>query len=122
MRILIIGLLCLAGSNLKAQFKKQNATIATPDARCADCKRIIESIAPQYTDGLIKINVIYQRGITQVTFYPERTNIEVLKAAIATAGFKADNIAPHAETVEKLPACCKPKPPVADSSRPAPKS
>ncbi len=117
MRILFTLFVCMLGFGASAQFKKQNATIATPDARCADCKRIIESIAPQYTDGLIKINVIWQRGVTQVTFYPERTNIEVLKAAIATAGFKADNISPRPETVKGLPECCRPKPPASDSTK-----
>jgi periplasmic mercuric ion binding protein len=99
------------------QPKPVRATIATPDARCVDCKRIIEAVAPKYADGLVTINVIYQRGITQVSYYKERTNIEVLKAAIATAGFKADNVQPRTEEVAKLPACCQPKPQPADSTQ-----
>ena len=105
------------GVSAHAQYKTQRATIATPDAKCIDCKKIIESVAPQYVDGLVKINVIYQRGITQVTYYAERTNIEVVKAAIATAGFKADDIMPRKEEVAKLPACCRP---VADTTQQQP--
>ncbi len=111
MKCFVFIALMLTGVAANAQFKTQKVTIATPDAKCAECKKIIESVAPQYTDGLVKITVIYQRGITQVTFYPDRTNIEVLKAAIATAGFKADDVMPRKEEVEKLPACCKPIPP-----------
>jgi copper chaperone CopZ len=97
--------------NASAQMPKlQKAEIKTPGARCEACKPIIESVAPKYVDGLMKINVIWKRGVTQVQWYPDRTNIEEIKAAIANAGFDADDVTASPDAQKKLPDCCKQPP------------
>jgi hypothetical protein len=42
-----------------------------------------------------------------VTFVAERTNVENIKAAIANAGYDADDVKADAEAYKKLPKCCK---------------
>ncbi len=94
--------------NVFAQMPKPiKAEIKTPAAVCMECKAIIEAAVPKQVDGLIKINVIIKRGITQVQWYPDRTNIEELKTAIANAGFDADDVTATIDYYNKLPICCK---------------
>jgi hypothetical protein len=87
--------------------KIQKAVIKTPLAQCEDAKTIIENIAPKYLDGLVKINVNFHSRQTQVSWYPDRTNIEEIKTAIANAGFDADDVTANPDAYKKLPACCK---------------
>lgn len=98
------------------QPKLQRAEIKVPHATCEPCKQIIEQTAPKYVDGLITINVIFKRGVALVTWYPDRTNLEEIKTAIANAGFDADDVTANPDTYKKLPACCK-KPEVAPSPK-----
>lgn len=81
--------------------------IKTPTAVCVECKTIIEQAVPRQVEGLIKINVLYKRGVTLVKWYPDRTNIEQLKTAIANAGFDADEVTANEDYYKKLPICCK---------------
>ncbi len=83
--------------------------IKTPQATCADCKTRIESFVTKSLDGIVKINVQITRGITNVQYYPDRTNIEELKSAISNAGFDADELAANPDTYARLPDCCKKK-------------
>lgn len=100
-------LLFLTNAAQAQQPKLQRAEIKVPQATCEPCKQIIEQTAPRYVDGLMKINVIYKRGVVQVTWYPDRTNIEEIKTAIANAGFDADDVTANPDSYKKLPACCK---------------
>lgn len=85
----------------------KQAEIKTPTAVCVECKTIIEQSVPRQVEGLIKINVIFKRGVTLVKWYPDRTNIEQLKTAIANAGFDADEVTANEDYYKKLPICCK---------------
>jgi copper chaperone CopZ len=105
----VLGLvLLLASITSVAQMPKvQKATISTPQAQCEEAKTIIEKIAPQYLDGLISINVNFKSKKTQVSWHPDRTNMEEIKTAIANAGFDADDVTANPDTYKKLPPCCK---------------
>lgn len=105
--VMMIAVVFVGLSAMAQQPKIQRAEIKIPQAKCAECKQIIENIAPKYVDGLVKINVIFKRGVAQVQFYPDRTNLEEIKTAIANAGFDADDITANPDTYKKLPACCK---------------
>ncbi len=85
----------------------QKAEIKTPQAKCPPCKQIIERMAPQYADGLIKVTVNVQRGTTQVEWDPARTNIQAIRKAIAACGFDADNEPAENEVKSRLPDCCR---------------
>ncbi|MES2777258.1 MAG: copper chaperone [Bacteroidota bacterium] len=87
--------------------KPQRAEIKIPTAVCEECKNIIETGLPKMVDGLIKVNVIFKRGVALVQWYPDRTNIEELKTAIANLGFDADDITANIDYYKKLPICCK---------------
>jgi hypothetical protein len=98
----------LVGVAVSAQMPKiQKAVIKTPQAQCEEAKTIIEKIAPQNLDGLVQITVIFKSKQTQVSWYPDRTNIEEIKTAIANAGFDADDVTANPDTYKKLPNCCK---------------
>ncbi|MEO7312295.1 MAG: copper chaperone [Chitinophagaceae bacterium] len=105
---LLVSLCCCLSAVVMAQMpKKVTAEIKTPTAVCIECKAIIEAAVPKQVDGLIKLNVIFKRGVTQVQWYPDRTNIEEIKTAIANAGFDADDVLANVDYYKKLPICCK---------------
>ena len=54
-----------------------------------------------------KINVDYKRKIAKVNYLWDRTNVENIKAAIANAGYDADDVTADVEAYNKLPTCCK---------------
>ena len=106
--VFLLSLFAFFSLTVMAQMpKKQTAEIKTPTAVCVECKAIIEAAVPKQVDGLIKINVIFKRGVTLVQWYPDRTNLEELKTAIANAGFDADDITANIDYYNKLPICCK---------------
>jgi hypothetical protein len=108
-KIVFLSLFVLSTSLLFAQVTPRalKADIKTPNAICAACKTKIESTVPKAIDGLVKINVIISRGITQVSYYPDRTNIEELKTAISNCGFDADDVLANPDVYAKLAECCK---------------
>ena len=92
----------------------QTLKISTPTVQCDMCKKKIEGYLKRY-DGVTYVNVNYKRKETTVKYLPDRTNEEVIKAAIANAGYDANEIAANPEAYKALPKCCK-KP--EDSARP----
>jgi periplasmic mercuric ion binding protein len=95
----------------------QTVTIKTPTVQCEECKKRIENYLAR-EEGIYKTVVDYKRKLTKVSFYTDRTNIENIKAAIANAGYDADDIAANPDSYQKLPKCCK-KP--AEGGNPPPK-
>lgn len=91
-----------------AQAKKgvQTVTIKTPTVQCESCKKRIEGYLKR-EDGVQKSNVDFKKHVTKVTYVAERTNIENIKAAIANAGYDADDVKAEPEAYERLPKCCK---------------
>ncbi|HEX6427933.1 MAG TPA: cation transporter [Niastella sp.] len=91
-----------------AQAKKgvQTVTIQTPTVQCESCKKRIEDYLKR-EDGIQKATVDFKKHVTKVTFVAERTNIENVKAAIANAGYDADDVKAEEEAYKKLPKCCK---------------
>jgi periplasmic mercuric ion binding protein len=82
------------------------ATIKTPTVQCQECKERIEKYLSR-EDGVQKVVVDYKHKITKVTFINNRTTVENVKAAIANAGYDADDVTADAEAYKKLPICCK---------------
>jgi copper chaperone CopZ len=104
---LLIALVAYALPASAQMPKAQRAEIKTPTAVCQECKDIIEKAVPLQTEGIIKLNVNFKRGVTLVQWYPDRTNIQEIKTAIANAGFDADEITANEDYYKKLPICCK---------------
>lgn len=87
--------------------KAVRVNISTPEAVCEPCKAKIEALVPRLIDGVVKITVQTRQKITQVQYYPDRTNIEEIKTAISNAGFDADDVLANPDVYKKLPDCCK---------------
>lgn len=106
--IMMAGLIFMSAFAMaQVRPKPLNATIKTPTATCEACKTKIESFVSKSIDGLIKIRVSTSAATTTVQYYPDRTNIEEIKAAISNAGFTADDFEANMEVYVKLPDCCK---------------
>jgi len=84
----------------------QSAKIKTPTVGCESCKTRIEDYLKRY-DGVTYVNVNWRRKETTVKFLSDRTNIEVIKAAIANCGYDADDYPANEEAYKKLPKTCK---------------
>src|SRR4030095_102678 len=82
------------------------AKIATPTVQCDMCKERIETYLKRY-DGVTYVNVNDKKKETTVKYLTDRTNIEIVKTAIANAGYDADEIAANPESYKQLPKCCK---------------
>jgi mercuric ion binding protein len=82
------------------------ATIKTPTVQCEECKQRIESYLSR-EDGVQKVVVDYKRKTTKVTYLIDRNNYENVKAAIANAGYDADDVSANPDAYKKLPTCCK---------------
>lgn len=84
----------------------ETATIKTPNALCALCKDRIETYLKRY-DGVLYVNVNYRKAETKVKYATDRINIEEIKAAIANAGYDADDVEAEPGAYKRLPKSCK---------------
>jgi mercuric ion binding protein len=105
-QFLLALLIGLTGSAFAQTAAKKTATINTPTVQCEKCKARIENYM-SHEDGIVKINVDYKKKITTVTFIPDRTNIENIKAMIANVGYDADDVTAEPDAYKRLPTCCK---------------
>jgi copper chaperone CopZ len=70
------------------------------------CKNSIESYLKRI-DGVMSVNVNVRHKETTVKYLTDRTNEEVLKTAIANAGYDANEIKANPDSYKTLPKCCK---------------
>jgi copper chaperone CopZ len=91
----------------KSQNKSNGkAVIQTPTVQCEKCKARIENyLARQYGVTAVKVDV--KKKITAVNWIADRTDIEIIKAAIATVGYDADDVTAEESAYRKLPPSCK---------------
>ena len=86
------------------------AKISTPTVQCDMCKKTIEDLLKRY-DGVLTVNVKLSKDSakreTTVKYLTDRVNEETIKAAIANAGYDANEIAANPESYKALPKCCK---------------
>jgi len=109
MKKAIGGLIVLLGVSLSAAAQQKvtgKAVIQTPTVQCEMCKNKIEKyLFKQY--GISSAVVNYKKKTTTVTWLTDRTDIETIKAAIANAGYDADDVAADEAAYKRLPKCCK---------------
>lgn len=82
------------------------AKISTPTIGCEDCKTRIETYLKRY-DGVAYVLVNWRRKEVTVKYVTDRINIEEIKAAIANAGYDADDIPATEDAYKRLPRTCK---------------
>jgi copper chaperone CopZ len=102
--IAVMGITTFASAQVKKGI--QTVTIQTPTVQCESCKKRIEDYLKR-EDGIQKATVDFKHHVTKVSFFAERTNIENVRAAIANAGYDADDVKADEEAYKKLPKCCK---------------
>lgn len=95
----------LLSLSLAAQPTKK-VVIKTPEAQCENCKVILENYLKR-EPGVQVVNVDIKKKTTTITYITDRNDIEQLKAAIANAGFDADEVTAEESTYKRLPPCCK---------------
>lgn len=96
----------LAFSGISQTKPVLTATIKTPNALCESCKIRIETYLKRY-DGILEVNVNFRKAETKVKYITDRINIEEIKAAIAYAGYDADDVEASPEAYNRLPKSCK---------------
>jgi copper chaperone CopZ len=84
----------------------QTVIISTPTIQCDMCKKSIEDVLKRY-DGVSLVKVNVKKKEVTVKYLTDRVNDEILKTAIANAGYDANEIAANPESYERLPKCCK---------------
>lgn len=105
--LFLLSFITLSLASVAQMPKSQKAIIKVPGVQCEICKQTIESRAPKYLDGLIKMNVNFKAKTVQVQWHPDRTNIEEIKTAIANAGYDADDVSVNPDSYKSLPKTCK---------------
>lgn len=113
MKKLLLSLVafCFIAITASAQQKAMlTAKISTPTVQCEMCKKTIEDLLKRY-DGVLSVNVKLNKDSSKrevvVKYLTDRINEETLKAAIANAGYDANEIAANPESYKALPKCCK---------------
>jgi len=107
MKKLFFLLLVLTGLQAAAQTKaQQTMTISLPTIQCDMCKNRIETYLKRY-DGIMAINVNVKKKEAVVKYLVDRITDEDIKAAIATAGYDANEVTAEPDAYKRLPTCCK---------------
>src|SRR2546428_1682231 len=84
----------------------EKVVIKTPTVQCESCKARLEKYLSR-EPGVSAVKVDFKKKTTMVTYLTDRNNIENLKAAIANAGYDADDVSAEEEAYKKLPKCCQ---------------
>lgn len=113
MKKLVLSLIAFCFLTLAASAQQKavlTAKIKTPTVQCDMCKKAIEGVLSRY-DGImsvsVKLNKDSSKRETVVKYITDRINEETIKAAIANAGYDANEIAANPESYQALPKCCK---------------
>lgn len=117
MQLTLFALLALVFSASAQQKATAKAVIKTPTIQCDMCKGRIEKYLMRQ-DGITAVKVDVKKKVTAVNWITDRTNIENIKAQIATVGYDADDVAAEESSYQKLPPCCK-KPAETEPKEPA---
>lgn len=100
---LLMGFALISFSQAK---RLETAKIKTPTVQCESCKKRIETYLKRH-DGVTFVLVNFRKKETTVKYLTDRINIEVIKTAIANAGYDADNVEANPDSYKRLPKCCK---------------
>ena len=105
----LLSVLAITGFALSsvAQTKPmETVKINTPTVQCESCKNRIETYLKRY-NGITSVNVNYKKKQTTVKYVTDRINEEEIKAAIANAGYDANDVTANPDSYKRLPQCCK---------------
>jgi len=106
LQLTILGIFGFCMVSFAQQKATAKAVIKTPTVQCEMCKDKIEKYLWKQ-NGISLVKVDYKKKTTTVTWLTDRTNIEEIKAAIANAGYDADDVTAEEDAYKRLPKCCK---------------
>ena len=101
--IAVVGFAFVSSAQSKSS---QTVKISTPTVQCGTCKNKIETYLKRY-NGITSVNVNYKKKETTVKYVTDRINEEEIKAAIANAGYDANDVTANPDSYKRLPQCCK---------------
>jgi mercuric ion binding protein len=104
--ILLVAILGISSTSFSQTKPLLSAKIKTPGVMCEACKARLEEYLKRY-DGIGAVTVNYHKGEVVVKYLSDRINIETIKAAIANAGYDADDIPANPDAYKLLPKTCK---------------
>ena len=84
----------------------KDTIISTPTIQCDMCKARLEPFLRRI-DGVTFVNVAVKKKQVRVKYLTDRTNVEMIKASIANAGYDANEIEANTDAYKMLPKCCK---------------
>ncbi|HUC82178.1 MAG TPA: cation transporter [Flavisolibacter sp.] len=84
----------------------KDTIISTPTIQCDMCKSRLEPFLKRI-DGVTFVNVTPKKKQVRVKYLTDRTNVEMIKASIANAGYDANEIEANPDAYKMLPKCCK---------------
>lgn len=107
MTYILLAFFLLEGSVLQAQQQRSvSVKINVPGMQCDVCKKRVEDVL-RFEDGVAKYIAYPKSRYILVSFVQDRTNIEILKTAVANAGFDADDVTANEDAYRRLPTPCK---------------
>ena len=92
--------------------KQQWVTIKSANLKCWECKERLEKYLvvenkANMESGMIQWKISLLQGEIKVQFWPDRTDVNIIRAALNNAGFDADDEKAEPESYKKLPPICK---------------
>lgn len=105
--ILLIALVSLFATNIKAQKKNETAEIKIKtSAQCNMCKAALEK-AMAYEKGVKSSSLDVETATFTVIYKSNKTTAEKIKNAIVKTGYNADDLPADKKAYDNLPDCCK---------------
>ena len=98
--------LAFFGLNVQAQGKKTETVKIKTSAVCDMCKATIEK-GIAYEKGVQNVNLDVPTQMLTVEYRADKTNVEVLRAAVNKLGYDADEAVADAKAYNRLDDCCK---------------
>ncbi len=113
MKYILVVLCSLCFIKLNAQMPKQEwVTIKSANLKCWECKVMLEKYLivenkSNMESGMIQWKINLLQSEIKVQYWPDRTNVAMIKAALNNAGFDADTDKAEPASYAKLLPICK---------------
>lgn len=114
-KILTIAAFCWIGTAVNAQVmatKAQWVTLSIPQLKCWECKEKLDKylLREQGTNGdagILRWTINMTSGTMRMQYAADRINLDVIRTAIANAGFDVDSVKANEDSYNVLPPICK---------------
>jgi copper chaperone CopZ len=113
MKLLILILSFFLTTTTFSQMQKQQwVTIKSVNLKCWECKESLEKYLAKANQSVLQSGITQMKfnllqGEIKIQFWPDRCDIETIRATINNAGFDADTEKAEPEAYKKIPPICK---------------